>query len=351
MSEIQPVSTYKQNGKVLAAAHDYASDLMVSSSTDGSIHVGKPLTGEFVRFLEGRKPGECRKHGVVLCISTSSPSLGKERSIACGTSTGDVELYNTETGRLVRRFKGLECGSVLTVRISESGRILVFGGQGVNATGYAKIWDMSACRVVKEIKAHGMAVHDVVISTNDAWIMTCGFGSDIKSWDLITGRMLNSFPLRIAGKNPLVPEFDKRTKEMMRDNFPELLDSIESSSHGVQSISTIHLGAAGFCVACLENDRSVIINERDQRLSTITGAVATISGFRPDKVATGTSKGEIMGWELGTAERLFTIHGHEQPICTMTLLRRNQVVTGDDGGMLHMWNLPFPQTAQEFFGF
>ncbi len=337
-----PLSTYEQGSRVVALARDPASSAVASSTPDGAVHVWNAGTGKLVRHLEGRAPGGKEKRSTVRCIGYCLPRTKDARWLACGTSSGDVEIYNADTGKLARLFKGMECGSVNAISIPESGNFIVFGGNGVNATGYVKIWDVKASRIVREIKAHGLDVSGLSAANDDSSIISCGFGPDIKAWDLHTGRLADTIRVGVVDRKPASLGMDEATREMARRLLPDAMEAFEGSLGGVQAVASVH-PSYGHMVACLEHDVSIIIGMEggQTHMKTITGGVATIVGYAYNKAVTGTSKGEIAGWDLATGRKEFTFQGHDKAITAITMTQPDSVVSGDEGGRLHAWLVPF----------
>ncbi|MBI3585390.1 MAG: caspase family protein [Nitrospinae bacterium] len=124
--------------------------------------------------------------------------------VVSASGGGAVKIWNIESGRLVRTFRGVNDNEFLnTAAITPDGtRILVGGGEddGTWFSGVLRLWDIESGRVIRELQIpktrafEGVAtsVQSVAIS-QDGKLALAAYQSSIKLWNMETGWELRKF--------------------------------------------------------------------------------------------------------------------------------------------------------------
>lgn len=150
---------------------------IVTCSKDTTICVWDRASGALVRQLRGHggpvNAVQMRGHTVVSC-------------------SGDclVKLWDLDTGRTVREFaghaKGLACS-----QFSDDGRYVASAGNDK----MIRVWDARTGACVHEMRAaHENLVRSLHIDSVSGRLVSGSYDTDIKVWDMASGRQLLDFP-------------------------------------------------------------------------------------------------------------------------------------------------------------
>jgi len=99
------------------------------------------------------------------------------------TRGGEIKLWRTKDGVLVREFANVHSDSVLALDISADGKYLASGA----ADRFAKVVDLSTGKVVKAYEGHSHHVLGVAWRRDGRTLLTAGADNVAKVWDVATG--------------------------------------------------------------------------------------------------------------------------------------------------------------------
>ena len=119
-----------------------------------------------------------------------SVALSADGQLAlCAGDEGDIFLFDTNTGALVRALRGHPNG-VDSVVLSADGTLALSGG---TLDGTVKLWELGTGRCVRSFRGHSDRAFSVALGA-DCQIAVSGSGDKtVRLWDVATGRCLRSF--------------------------------------------------------------------------------------------------------------------------------------------------------------
>jgi WD40 repeat protein len=125
------------------------------------------------------------------CAWTTSGYSPNGRYLAASTSCGQLDIWNTTTGRKVgHQVKFSYTINLLAPRFSPDGSQLAIANTG--NSGQVSILDVATDKVVTVVSAHTGQVEDIAYSPNGKLLATASIDHTVRIWDAHTGR-----PLRI----------------------------------------------------------------------------------------------------------------------------------------------------------
>jgi WD40 repeat protein len=194
---------FSPDGKVLAInTRHHGSYLLDPSSGKQLLAIAPPLgigsfspDGSFIEWgntllnREGKVVRELDIQGLPDFSSmTYSPD---SKTLAMGHKTGEVSLWNLETGKRIAMFKGSQQLSIKCVRISPDGKWLIAGSND----GAVSIWSLKTRKECHCFSPSGSSAIYAVAFRPDSKVFLTGDGSGcIIAFDPATGRRLD-FPL------------------------------------------------------------------------------------------------------------------------------------------------------------
>lgn len=154
---------------------------LVTSNSDGQIQQWNVQTGKLVRRLpntEGWQSSEL----------TSSIALGQQgKVLITGSWGGNIGLWNFQTGKLMKNFKAHE-KMVASLAVSTDNQFLISGGEDQTI----KIWSLKTGQLLKTLTDHQGSISTLAISPNNRWLVSGSSDRSIKVWNLKTGKLLRT---------------------------------------------------------------------------------------------------------------------------------------------------------------
>lgn len=130
----------------------------------------------------------------VLCLDSHStkPLLATGGGIPA--RSGEVHLWNLDTGELVTSIPAAHADTVLTVRFSRDGSLLATAG----ADRLIKIWSVETGEQVSVLEGHTQHVSALAWSADDRQLTSASADYDIRVWDLHTAKTARKIGLHKA---------------------------------------------------------------------------------------------------------------------------------------------------------
>ena len=141
------------------------------------INIWNLETGKIIRKL----PGYSRRAVKALAISNDGKTL------IFGANDNNVKALNVETGKLIfylkkeRHSKGIE-----SVAISPDGKTIVSGSKDKTI----KVWNLETKKIEFTLEGHKDWVYCLAISPDGSTIVSCSRDKTIRVWDLHTGQCI-----------------------------------------------------------------------------------------------------------------------------------------------------------------
>ncbi|MCC0176156.1 trypsin-like peptidase domain-containing protein [Waterburya agarophytonicola K14] len=144
--------------------------LIASGSKDETINIWHSQTGRLLRTLEGHEGG------------VNSLAIAPDGyTIVSGSDDGTIRVWNGNTGELLRTLEG-HTGRLNSVAIASDGRTIVSGSSDRNIM----VWDWIDWELNAIIEGHGQGVNSVAIAPDGSTIVSGSDDRNIMVWDLAT---------------------------------------------------------------------------------------------------------------------------------------------------------------------
>jgi len=295
-----------------------------SASSDAMVHVWDVPGGEEIGRLS-------EEPVVTFALSPDG------QTVASGSLTGAVKLWEVTTGAEVRTLSGLTAEGG-----SESGRLgsIAFSADGQTVAALSqdtvKVWDVETGA---EIQAFKIGVSEIRHATFSPDLQTLAFGSEdgtLKLWDLAAGGEIRT----LRHKNPV--------------------QSVAFSPDG-------QILASGVCSqsdkngwTCVKGEVRIWNANTGKRLHTLknhAGSVASIA-FAPDgeTLASGGCVaggheifqgvewrcigGEVRVWQVSDGTLLHHLEGHRASVNSVAFAPDGETLaSSDSGGVIKLWDL------------
>jgi len=160
--------------------------LIASGGWDETVRLWDVETGKEIRRLERdsdvhrkARPPDSAYNDVANCVAFSSDS----RLVVSNGIPGIVLLWDVQTGKEIRRFKG-HTDIVRSVAFSPDGLLIASGSYD----GTVRLWDVQTGKEIWRLNPHTFDVYSVAFSSDGRWIASGGADRTVRLWDVQTGK-------------------------------------------------------------------------------------------------------------------------------------------------------------------
>jgi WD40 repeat protein len=249
---------------------------VLSANQDGKLSKWNTDSGKLLRaFPEYSDLTDAFLHDKTSLAIASDGS----RAVSGGSQ---LQLWDLETGRLLRTFKGLGNWKVLSVAFSPDGTRVLSSG----ADNTVKLWDVTTGQLLLNFEGHTAPVNSVAFSPDGSGALSGSTDGTIRLWDAGTGKLLRSFEghrgsvnsvaFAASGKRVLSGGDDGSIK-IWNAASGQLLVSLFARSDG----EWLAMTPAGFFAAS-RGEADVVHVVRGQRLTLVAQIYDHL--YRPDLV-------------------------------------------------------------------
>jgi len=239
------------------------------------------------------------------------------RHALCSGAGGFVTLWDIETGKLVREFKG-HTASVYGVAISGAGRLALSCGRD----GTVRVWDVASGNELRRLKGHSGWIRSVAISPDGQQALTGGYDKTMRLWDIHTGRQLREF-----------------------DGHESWVWSVTFSPDGRRALS-----ADGRAMRLWDLEDGRDLHRFDESPFSVTGVA-----FSPDgrRVISGAYDRSVRLWDVETGREVHRLVGHRDWVWSVAFSPDGQYALSAGGGQridqkyapgedftIRLWRLP-----------
>ena len=155
---------------------------IASGGWDETVRLWDIETGKEIRRLERyidvhrkARPPDCAYNDVANSVAFSPDS----RLIVSNGIPGIVLLWDAQTGKEIRRFKG-HTDIVRSVAFSPDGLLIASGG----ADRAVRLWDVQTGKEIRRLEAHTGFVYTVAFSPNGRWIASGSSKGELFFWSV-----------------------------------------------------------------------------------------------------------------------------------------------------------------------
>jgi len=297
------------SGREVKTFQASASITSVAFSPDGKLLLsggGEPFKGELILWdiVSGQKIRSFSSEFRVVNTVAFSPD-GKFALSGGSSLRGELKLWDVATGQELRNFTGLE-GDVHSVAFSPDGKFALSGGfrSQMGATGALQLWDVATGRLIRSFVGHSHEVMAVAFSPDGRLALSGGGfighlsdgsypqGSELKLWDVASGRELRSFS---------VPSNN-------------MIHSVAFAPDGRLALS----GSWDHTVTLWELSTGNELRQFSGHLDIIQSAAFSPNG---NEVLSGSSDGMLKLWDVASGRELKSFSGHAGQVSSVALSR------------------------------
>lgn len=234
---------------------------------------------------------------ISLCFSPNGALL------ASGNTSGTVQLWDIQSGRLYRSFPGAT-DYVISLCFSRDGQSLASGSND----GTVKVWRLDADDAVpRVIPAHTDYVNDLHFSGDGKLLASASSDGTVKVWQTEDGRLRQDIPL--AGRVILADIIDNDTLIAANIDGQAVLYKLTGEAESRTSLllfrpalTTVALGSGARLLACGASNGSVQVWDLAAgKLQIIVPGAGKINGLSYDKngdrLAWGDNDGTLHLWD------------------------------------------------------
>jgi WD40 repeat protein len=311
---INPDETIGLNWKCIHTLTDHADiiksvaispdgKIIASGSLDQTIKLWDLATGKLLETITQHSGGVTwvtfSKDGQTLVSSSANPD-------------GTIKLWDVNTYKLKTSLKSNDwiVVSVWSIALSPDGKTLA---SAHHTDSTVKIWDLTTQTMQRTLRGHIWAVHSVAFSPDGQTVASGSFDSNIKLWNVRTGRQI--YNLNGPSHSPVGV-----VKSFFSDN---IIYTVAFSPDG----QTLASGGAKQPIKLwrLSNGELRMI------LTGHSTDVYTVA-FSPDgkNLASGSADGTIRIWDLSTGEPTFTL-GHSDAVYSLAFSPDGQIIVSGSG--------------------
>lgn len=307
--------------------------LATSGSSDNTVRIADPVTGETVRVIEMPKGITGNKLDMALFVGWTQDgkhllTINGDR-YTFGSQDYDVLLWDAENGHLISSVEitnqaesemGQTSGSYVNfvsgaaADISKSGRLATLGGDNT-----ALIWDAAWQKPALRLSGHVNDVNSVDWSPDESKLATASLDGTARIWDAQTGQVLHILEghqgrVNLAFWSPdgkqLATAGDDGDVRLWDPSGGKLIKSIPTN---METVSSLAWAPNGTRFVTGHDDGSIRIweTESGKLLETLRGHRGIVSDLKwspvDDRLISGDGSGFVRIWNAGlsTAWRVF----------------------------------------------
>jgi len=268
--------------------------LMLVTDTEGMAQLWELARGRPIRSWRGRA-GMIRPDG---------------REIATELADGTIEIRETSTGQMLRRFP-TNPGGCHVLFYSPDGQWIVTNGVTWDRrpeASYAQVWDADSGRLVQTIEGHPGWVSEVGFTADNRLMATAGYDAAVKLWDTRDWSLVRTI-----------------------NGHADAIDSLAFSADGRRLVTGSWDGTVG--IWDVETGRPL------HRMRGHFGFVLRVA-FSPDgrRVASGGHDGMTRLWDVNSGQEVLALAGHTSWVLGVAFRPDGNflVSTGNDG--VRVWD-------------
>ncbi len=241
---------------------------------------------------------------------------GDGARLATGVADNVVWLWDTETGRLLRKMDG-HAGFVTTIAMSPDGKSIASGGYDKTV----HIWDAKSGARSRVFTGHSGRVLSVVYSPDGAHVVSGDSHGAIIVWDAETGVRVRTI---VA--------------------FPQTVQTVAVSPDGTRILAA---GGGGRVVVLDIGSGNLVLSLEDH----VDGAPSAV--YSPDgtRIVSASGDGKIMVWEALSGHLLHTLLGHSSEVRSVAVSPNGRLIAsgGLDSNVI-LWDALTGELLRKFEG-
>jgi len=235
------------------------------------------------------------------------------------TNTGVPQgrVWNALTGEVLLNNFADHRDALLDIAFSANGELMATG----SSDAQAKIWDAITGEILYTLSGHTLPVTAVAFDPTGTRLVTSGWDRTVRVWDITPSREALFIP--IGSPWSLRPSYSPDGTGLLADDQAAAAATVWDTTSG-KELLTLKEEAASFSLTSYSPDGSLIAGISEQticlfdartgqlrfQLTGHTDAITAID-FSPDgaQLASGSSNGEIILWDIAQGKALSTLQG------------------------------------------
>ncbi|KAL4983713.1 WD40-repeat-containing domain protein [Aspergillus falconensis] len=329
------------SGRVLCVAFSPNRQMLASSSSDKTVKLWDPTTGELLQTLEGHS-------GWVLSVAFSPNS----QMLASSSNDKTIKLWDPTTGELLQTLEG-HSGQVL---FSPNGQMMASSSSDKTVN----LWDPTTGKLLQTVEGHSGWVLSMAFSTNSELLSS---GETANLWDPTTGELLQTLVGHYGhaqsvafspNSQMLASSLNDKTIKLWNPTTGELLQVLEGHSGEVLFVA---FSPKSQMLASSSNDKTIKLwdattNKLEQTLKGHSDWVYSVA-FSPNSqlLASGSSDNTIKLWDPNTGKLQQTLEGHIGSVQSVAFSPNSQLLaSGSYDKTIKLWDLTTGGRQQNFEG-
>jgi len=307
----QDVAVFPQLGHIGVNSVVFNPDgkTIVSGAFDGTVKLWDVNTGREIRTFRGHSEG-------VNSVAFSPDG----KTIVSGSTDETVKLWNVATGREIRTFRG-HSGGVNSVAFTPDGKTIVSGAYDSTV----KLWDVNTGREIRTFRGHSEGVNSVAFSPDGKTIVSGSTDETVKLWNVATGKEIRT----LSGHSELVG-----TVAFSPDG-----KTIVSGSGCIERTMDLYTGK--LVPTGMVKLWDVATGKELRTFSGHSDAVWSVA-FSPDSktIVSGSRDKTVKLWDAATGREIRTILGHFFTVYSVAFNYDGKtVVSGSWDGTIRLWDV------------
>lgn len=246
--------------------------------------------------------------------------------IATGSFSRNVFIWDTETSKLVQTLQG-HSDLITCVAFSPDGEKLA--SACIDKT--IRIWNLADGVVAEELVGHRDLITDLQFSPDSRSLASSDLDATVKVWDFADGQERHTWRQHRGSVYGVA--FSPDGKKLVSTGFD---GAIHCWDLGTGTLSRIQTGTGAIRCFEFEKGSSSLV-----WIGTGTSSPGQLRNLR------SRDPGTVQLWDLSSGKRVRSLATGEAPINSLSLnLRRDRLVTCDDGGFVKLWDL---ETGEELW--
>jgi WD40 repeat protein/class 3 adenylate cyclase len=337
----------KHSGGVTCAAVSPDGRYIISGSSDYTLKLWDIDTGKEIRTFKG--------HSSTVWSVTFSP---QGNVILSGSYDKTLKLWDLDTGKEIRTFKG-HSDAIMSVAFSPRENVILSG----SSDNTLKLWDLDTGKEIRTFKGQGNLVNSVAFSPRGNVILSGSDDNTLKLWDLETGEEICTFKghsdaiMSVAfskkGNVILSGSYDNTLKLWNLDTGKEIR-TFKGHSYPVTSVA---FSPQGNVILSGSHDNTLKLwnLETGEEIRTFKGHINWVYSvaFNPrgNVILSGSYDKTLKLWNLETGKEIRTFKGHSYPVLSVAFSTQgNVILTGSSDKTLKLWNLETGKEIRTFKG-
>ncbi len=278
------------------------------------------------------------------------------RSIITGGVDGSIKLWDTNSGQEIRSFKGHSANVTSVAFLPDGCRILTGSEDGI-----IKLWKTENGSEIRSFKGHSDSVLHVTFSPDSRYILSRGARNGIVDiWDMDSGQKIRTF--RVSNLSSVVFSPDGRSVlSGSRDGTIKLCDVVTGqelrtfSGHS-NIVLYMMFSPDGHRILSGSTDKTTKLWDSDSghEIRTFPGLASMYSvAFSSDgRVLAESIDGTIKLWDTGVGSKIQTFSGYFSNVISVAFSPDDHsVLSGSSDGIIKLWDVKSGQEIRTFTGY